>query len=80
MRAASGPIQTIAHERPPTAAHERLPAAARLDENLKPIPSEGAVAPLSGRFLADLDELKKKQEEVANQSKLRYSAEGEVAK
>lgn len=45
----------------------------RLDKDLKSIPSPKAVAPLTGYFLADLDELKKKQEEVANQSKLRYS-------
>lgn len=34
--------------------------------------AEGAVAPLTGRFLVDEDELRRKQEEVANQSKLRY--------
>jgi len=49
-----------------------IPLVYRLDKDLKPIPSPRAVAPLSGYFLADLEELKKKQEEVANQSKLRY--------
>ena len=34
--------------------------------------AKGAVAPLSGRFLVDEEELRRKQEEVANQSKLRY--------
>jgi hypothetical protein len=43
-----------------------------LDKNLKPIKMEGSVPPLNGRFLADLEALKKAQEEVANQSKLRY--------
>jgi len=52
-----------------------IPLVYRLDSNLKPIPSSRAVAPLTGHFLADLEELKKKQEEVANQSKLRYSQE-----
>ena len=39
------------------------------------IVQDGAVPPLSGKFLVDEDELKKKQEEVANQSKLRYGIE-----
>ena len=46
-----------------------------LDKELKPIPSDRAVAPLTGFFLVDPEELKRKQEEVANQSKLRYGVE-----
>jgi len=53
-----------------------IPLVYRLNKELKPIPQEGAVAPLTGRFLVDPEELKKKQEEVANQSKLRYSVDG----
>jgi len=56
-----------------------VPLVYRLDKNLKVIPSPKAVAPLSGAFLIDEAELKKKQEEVANQSKLRYGVEGESA-
>lgn len=37
----------------------------RLDEDLKPIRSPRAVAPLSGYFLANPEELKKAQEEVS---------------
>jgi hypothetical protein len=37
------------------------------------------VPPLTGRFLVDEEELKRKQEEVANQSKLRYGVEAEEA-
>mmetsp|Transcript_36386 Transcript_36386/g.95656 ORF Transcript_36386/g.95656 Transcript_36386/m.95656 type:complete len:307 (-) Transcript_36386:483-1403(-) len=55
-----------------------IPLVYRLTKELKPLPSERAVAPLNGYFLADADELKKAQEEVANQSKLRYSTEGEA--
>ena len=53
-----------------------VPLVYRLDENLKSIPSPLSVAPLTGQFLIDEEELKKKQDEVANQSKLRY---GEIA-
>jgi len=56
-----------------------IPLVYRLNADLAPIPSERAVAPLSGHFLADLEALKKAQEEVANQSKLRYSADAEAA-
>ena len=42
----------------------------------RPTLADRAIAPLTGHFLADLEELKKKQEEVANQSKLRYSTDG----
>ena len=43
------------------------------------IKSDRAVAPLNGHFLVDPEELKRKQEEVANQSKLRYGVDGEKA-
>jgi len=49
-----------------------IPLVYELDADLKPLQVSGAVAPLSGRFLADPEALKKAQEEVANQSKLRY--------
>jgi 2,3-bisphosphoglycerate-dependent phosphoglycerate mutase len=50
-----------------------IPLVYELDKDLKPIPSPDAVAPLTGKFLTDPEALKKAQEEVANQSKLRYS-------
>ena len=57
-----------------------IPLVYELDANLKPIPSARALAPLTGHFLVDPEELKRKQEEVANQSKLRYGvAEGAAA-
>ena len=57
-----------------------VPLVYDLDADLKPIPSKLGVAPLTGRFLEDPEELKRKQEEVANQSKLRYGvAEGAAA-
>ena len=37
------------------------------------------MAPLTGQFLLDEEELRKKQEEVANQSKLRYGVVEEAA-
>jgi len=49
-----------------------VPLVYELDADLKPIPAANAVAPLTGRFLIDEAELKKKQQEVANQSKARY--------
>ena len=49
-----------------------IPLVYELDTDLKPIANSRAVAPLNGYFLADLEALKKAQEEVANQSKLRY--------
>ena len=52
-----------------------VPLVYKLDKNLKPIPSALAVAPLTGEFLVDQAELKRKQEEVANQSKARYGVE-----
>ena len=52
-----------------------IPLVYRLDKDLRPIKSEDAVPPLTGRFLVDPEELRRKQEEVANQSKLRYGIE-----
>jgi 2,3-bisphosphoglycerate-dependent phosphoglycerate mutase len=52
-----------------------VPLVYNLDKELKPISSAGAIAPLSGVFLVDPEELKRKQEEVANQSKLRYGVD-----
>ena len=49
-----------------------IPLIYELDKDLKPIGNPRAVSPLNGYFLADLEALKKAQEEVANQSKLRY--------
>ena len=49
-----------------------IPLVYSLDRELRPIPSERSVAPLSGHFLVDPEELRRKQEEVANQSKQRY--------
>ena len=49
-----------------------VPLVYNLDKNLNTIKDDGAIAPLTGRFLVDPEELRKKQEEVANQSKLRY--------
>lgn len=54
-----------------------IPLVYSLDKDLRPIKSDRSVAPLNGHFLVDPDELKRKQEEVANQSKLRYGIEGE---
>ena len=54
-----------------------VPLVYKVDKDMKPIKSELAVAPLTGYFLVDPEELKRKQEEVANQSKLRYGVEGE---
>jgi 2,3-bisphosphoglycerate-dependent phosphoglycerate mutase len=52
-----------------------IPLVYELDINLQPIPSADAVYPLTGKFLTDAEALLKAQEEVANQSKLRYSQE-----
>jgi len=56
-----------------------IPLVYELDADLKPIPSPDAVAPLTGRFLTDPEALRKAQEEVANQSKLRYSVDADEA-
>ena len=56
-----------------------IPLVYKLDKDLKPIKSDRSVAPLNGHFLVDEEELRKKQEEVANQSKLRYGIDAEEA-
>ena len=45
------------------------PLVYELDENLKPIPQPGAIAPLQGRYLGDLDAVRARIEGVKNQTK-----------
>mmetsp|Transcript_21635 Transcript_21635/g.33040 ORF Transcript_21635/g.33040 Transcript_21635/m.33040 type:complete len:285 (-) Transcript_21635:414-1268(-) len=45
------------------------PLVYQLDENLKPIPQEGAISPLQGRYLGDLDAIRARIEGVKNQTK-----------
>ena len=52
-----------------------IPLVYTLDADLKPIPSPGAVAPLSGVFLGDASEIEKARRQVAEQSKARYGEE-----
>jgi hypothetical protein len=40
-----------------------------LDDNLKPIPQAGAIAPLQGRYLGDQDAIRARIEGVKNQTK-----------
>ena len=57
-----------------------IPLVYRMSKDLKVIPSDRSSGVLKGYFLGDPDEIKKAQEKVANQSKLRYDADGkEVA-
>jgi 2,3-bisphosphoglycerate-dependent phosphoglycerate mutase len=56
-----------------------IPLVYDLDKDLRPIPHPNAIAPLTGAFLADAEALKAAQEEVANQSKLRYGQDSEAA-
>jgi len=46
-----------------------VPLVYELDENLKPIPSGDAIAPLQGRYLGDQDEIRARIEGVKNQTK-----------
>jgi len=46
-----------------------VPLVYNLDENLKPIPQEGAIRPLQGRYLGDLDAVRARIEGVKNQTK-----------
>lgn len=46
-----------------------VPLVYVLDENMKPIKQEGAIAPLSGRYLGDPEEIAKRIGDVANQAK-----------
>mmetsp|Transcript_11172 Transcript_11172/g.14701 ORF Transcript_11172/g.14701 Transcript_11172/m.14701 type:complete len:280 (+) Transcript_11172:33-872(+) len=45
------------------------PLVYELDENLKPIPQAGAIAPLQGRYLGDQEAIKARIEGVKNQTK-----------
>lgn len=57
--------ETIAELNIPTGT----PLVYELDENLKPIPQEGAIAPLQGRYLGDQDAIRARIEGVKNQTK-----------
>ena len=46
-----------------------VPLIYELDENMKPIRQQGAIPPLSGRYLGDLEEIKKRILGVAMQTK-----------
>jgi 2,3-bisphosphoglycerate-dependent phosphoglycerate mutase len=56
---------TIAELNIPTGA----PLVYELDDNLKPIPQKGAIAPLQGRYLGDQDAIRARIEGVKNQTK-----------
>ena len=45
------------------------PLVYELDDNLKPIPQPGAIAPLQGRYLGDQDKIRARIEGVKNQTK-----------
>lgn len=45
------------------------PLVYELDENLRPIPQPGAIEPLQGRYLGDLDKVRARIEGVKNQTK-----------
>eukprot|EP00594_Rhizosolenia_setigera_P016237 CAMPEP_0178955402 /NCGR_PEP_ID=MMETSP0789-20121207/9581_1 /TAXON_ID=3005 /ORGANISM="Rhizosolenia setigera, Strain CCMP 1694" /LENGTH=283 /DNA_ID=CAMNT_0020637021 /DNA_START=110 /DNA_END=961 /DNA_ORIENTATION=+ len=45
------------------------PLVYQLDEDLKPIPQEGAIAPLQGKYLGDLEAVRARIEGVKNQTK-----------
>jgi 2,3-bisphosphoglycerate-dependent phosphoglycerate mutase len=45
------------------------PLCYELDENMKPIPQEGSIAPLSGRYIGNLEEIKARIDGVKNQTK-----------
>ena len=46
-----------------------VPLVYELDENMKPIPQENAIPPLSGLYLGDLEEVKQRIGAVASQTK-----------
>ena len=46
------------------------PLVYELDEDLKPIPQAGAIAPLQGRYLGDQEAIKARIEGVKNQTKV----------
>ena len=45
------------------------PLVYELDDNLQPIPQEGAIEPLQGRYLGDQDAIRARIEGVKNQTK-----------
>ena len=45
-----------------------VPLVYELDDNLKPVPHEDAIAPLSGRYLGDQEAIKAKIEGVKKQT------------
>lgn len=45
------------------------PLVYELDDNLRPIPQPGAIEPLQGRYLGDLDKVRARIEGVKNQTK-----------
>ena len=45
------------------------PLVYELDDDLKPIPQVGAIAPLQGRYLGDQDAIRARIEGVKNQTK-----------
>jgi 2,3-bisphosphoglycerate-dependent phosphoglycerate mutase len=57
--------RTIAELNIPTGA----PLVYELDDNLKPIPQKGAIAPLQGRYLGDQEKIRARIEGVKNQTK-----------
>lgn len=46
-----------------------VPLLYELDEDLKPIPHKDAIAPLTGRYIGNLEDIKKRIAGVANQTK-----------
>jgi 2,3-bisphosphoglycerate-dependent phosphoglycerate mutase len=57
--------ETIAELNIPTGT----PLIYELDDDLRPIPQEGAIAPLQGRYLGDQDAIRARIEGVKNQTK-----------
>lgn len=46
-----------------------VPLVYELDDELKPIPQQGAISPLTGRYLGDQDAIRSRIEGVKNQTK-----------
>ena len=59
------PENIIAELNIPTA----VPLVYSLDKNFKPVPSKDAIAPLTGRYLGNQDEIKARIDGVKNQTK-----------
>lgn len=53
---------------PPRPPNAGVPLVYQLDDDMKPIPQEGAVAPLSGRYLGDPEKLAAEIAAVAAQA------------